>query len=1115
MRISVRGERDRKAGMPCRRGRALWLALPALICLAACGSSSQTGRDGAASDDSGGAFPGDPWRIDPAAPSTARSGPFGVTFEPGAVAQPTTVAVGSAAPLAAPIRNQMFMQVGPVLTLDLPPDAEPTKSLLVTIALPQPITDQYRASGPFVAFTQGGETFFLALDNATLDEASGTAHVEVDPLSWKAARAAFPGVPLRAQVALATPVVQGTSAVRGPGPSPLATKAQDWLGAPDEELCPLSGEVWNAKDERKYGTYRYENGAWAKTPIQSTTAAGCSAVIFVHGVASEPWGAFGMGAATQGLIRGAGCGQALGFYYDWKNPVEENAAALAKFIKEGGFCKVTFVGHSMGTVVTMRAISMLPCSIQVPRAILLAGPLDGTPVASTGRGRATFFLDTVGLVAAPAAAPALQFGLPKTVDHYAVSMQDMKPGSTVNTTAIAGLQERKKCDETEFFTAAGNVANVDGGNTASALGKGTAIASGVDRAHFDGLIPEESARGDVLKKAGLKVTYLGAFPHGHGGFSTQPDVVAKLDEVTAAQPCPDEPPPATSLAVCTGDPHLRTFDGLRYDLQAAGELTLVRDDSDRFEVQVRTRPLVPRNVAMNEAVAARVGDDRVGFYGDASVVRVNGAVVSAAKTTLAGGTLEVAGNRATLVWSDGTQLTVSFRGDHLDLAVNAAERRRGHLVGPLGNFDGNAAGDLARGDGTALGERPTFDDFYGPDQFADSWRVTPATSLFDYEPGKTTADYTLRPFPLGPATIQSLTAAELASAMAACKAAQVSSEWMDACIMDVGATGNPKYADGFVALPAPVTSIDLSPPGLAGPPRLDLVLPEIVVAGHQLIVTGANLARAAGSTDGITVTLTAYGDAGAISVPLAILAASPERLSVGTPPDLFQRLPGAATLEVTTPAGAAHSSTTIHVVESNGFGGNGAGDGFLGAVYQLKPSTARLPNFGDLSSLVAACDDPSVVLNPAMGIRCPFTTLVLPNLDIPSRTFTSGFPGLNTKLVEWFAIRFRGTLAVDLPGTYQFQSCSDDGSNVYVDFPGGAAPDGGAPGLLKVLDNDGLRAMSCAHGSVVFPAAGGYRLVVDYFQGPAAVLGLQVYWMPPGETSFTIIPANRLTLFTP
>jgi len=52
-----------------------------------------------------------------------------------------------------------------------------------------------------------------------------------------------------------------------------------------------------------------------------------------------------------------------------------------------------------------------------------------------------------------------------------------------------------------------------------------------------------------------------------------------------------------------GDPHLLTFDKLRYDFQAAGEFVVTRNKKGDFEVQSRQQPWADsRYVSINTAV---------------------------------------------------------------------------------------------------------------------------------------------------------------------------------------------------------------------------------------------------------------------------------------------------------------------------------------------------------------------------------------------------------------------------------------------------------------------------------------------------------------------------------
>jgi hypothetical protein len=129
----------------------------------------------------------------------------------------------------------------------------------------------------------------------------------------------------------------------------------------------------------------------------------------------------------------------------------------------------------------------------------------------------------------------------------------------------------------------------------------------------------------------------------------------------------------------------------------------------------------------------------------------------------------------------------------LVLAVEAPKTAAGTLSGLLGNFDGNPRNDIAPKGGTAI--TPSFDALYP--RFADSWRITQATSLFDYPPGASTATFTDRSFPDGPATTASLTAAQRTSARAACNAADVRDPTdLDNCTLDVALTGSADFAVG-------------------------------------------------------------------------------------------------------------------------------------------------------------------------------------------------------------------------------------------------------------------------------------------------------------------------------
>ncbi|MDX2271922.1 MAG: hypothetical protein NW237_08215 [Cyanobacteriota bacterium] len=82
-------------------------------------------------------------------------------------------------------------------------------------------------------------------------------------------------------------------------------------------------------------------------------------------------------------------------------------------------------------------------------------------------------------------------------------------------------------------------------------------------------------------------------------------------------PPPSPPPPPPPCSTCTpgastGDPHLYTFDGLRYDLHAIGEFVWAISDAHPWQIQVRqVKFKLIGGVAMNQVVATQLGSMRL------------------------------------------------------------------------------------------------------------------------------------------------------------------------------------------------------------------------------------------------------------------------------------------------------------------------------------------------------------------------------------------------------------------------------------------------------------------------------------------------------------------------
>jgi len=229
--------------------------------------------------------------------------------------------------------------------------------------------------------------------------------------------------------------------------------------------------------------------------------------------------------------------------------------------------------------------------------------------------------------------------------------------------------------------------------------------------------------------------------------------------------------PPNSSSADAGDPHIMTANGISYDFQAAGEFTVLKNEDTGFELQTRQSPVLttfnpPANpytglascVSLNTAVALRVGKHRITYQpvsGAAASrermqLRVDGKLVNPANGfNLDGGNVinkTTADGEIDIRLADGTRVVVmplfwASQGYwYLDMHVFNTPAREG-VMGPI-----LAADWLPRApDGSSFGPKPAslLDRHVLLNQkFADSWRVSSSTSLFDYATGTTTADFT-------------------------------------------------------------------------------------------------------------------------------------------------------------------------------------------------------------------------------------------------------------------------------------------------------------------------------------------------------------------------------------
>ncbi len=223
------------------------------------------------------------------------------------------------------------------------------------------------------------------------------------------------------------------------------------------------------------------------------------------------------------------------------------------------------------------------------------------------------------------------------------------------------------------------------------------------------------------------------------------------DEGPINDPGLKDGPPINPPGRTYGEPHIETFDGHRYDLQAVGEFVLA--DSEDWTVQVRFVPV--RNAAsMTGVVAARMGEHvvvldpsgtagiaeepRVTIDADDVTPEVNGAPVEhdGFTVTFDAGVFQVAHDDFGIVELDTS-------GYNSAVVIPFDPERR--FVGLLGDRDGRVGNDLRLGpDGDVL-VHPDAEMIHG--EYADAWRITDDDSLFPYGDGESTATFTDRDHP--------------------------------------------------------------------------------------------------------------------------------------------------------------------------------------------------------------------------------------------------------------------------------------------------------------------------------------------------------------------------------
>ena len=345
-------------------------------------------------------------------------------------------------------------------------------------------------------------------------------------------------------------------------------------------------------------------------------------------------------------------------------------------------------------------------------------------------------------------------------------------------------------------------------------------------------------------------------------------------------PRPSGPPCTAGCGGSNGDPHLKTVDGSRYDLQSAGEYVMLRAPDGSLEIQARQEPR-GASATINTAVAARVNDHRVGFYmvGEGvPEVRVDGTVVP--PDGIGGidlgpdATLAAFQRGYQLDFPDGTTLWALSLGTWgINVLVLPNDSLRADGVGIIARVPSDARFRIpALPDGTQLPAPANRDERYQAlyGTFAPAWRVTADDTLFDYEEDQTTDSYTVADFPpqTAPLDVSELDPDDFAAAQLTCGVV-TDADLAEQCAFDVVVTGEEEFVTLYMVSdeletqgtstlsePPPTVSVPETPAPTGGP------LPSGInfVADHILGVSSRALAPNGNLYAMVATAEAAFGD---------------------------------------------------------------------------------------------------------------------------------------------------------------------------------------------------------------------------------------------------------------
>ena len=265
-------------------------------------------------------------------------------------------------------------------------------------------------------------------------------------------------------------------------------------------------------------------------------------------------------------------------------------------------------------------------------------------------------------------------------------------------------------------------------------------------------------------------------------------------------------------ANAAGDPHLRTLDGLRYDLQSVGEFHLVEVPSHNIDIQARFSPWLfwgffeTDSWSAVSSIAFEMGGTPVQLNGGRSgqmTVTIDGTTLALNPDDPYGTGLNDLSDGYGLV-TDGKTVAALFPTGEILMAsgswVGFMPVPGTKTRGLLGDNDTEPDNDLALANGTVLASTTSPGVLHG--SFADSWRITDQDSWFNYGPGQSTASFTDLAFPKNIRTVNEFPAEDREAAAVKCQAAGVpDGANLEDCVYDLLVSGDARFAADVAALP--------------------------------------------------------------------------------------------------------------------------------------------------------------------------------------------------------------------------------------------------------------------------------------------------------------------------